>query len=76
MQTSFQVGGAIVLAVITAIVTTQATGSPSEIVDGYRVALEVVLGVAAVGLAIMVAGLFADRRALQVTSEAQASEAR
>jgi len=76
VQTSFQVGGAIVLAVITAIVTTQATGSPSEIVDGYRVALEVVLGVAAVGLAIMVAGLFADRRALQVTSEAQASEAR
>jgi MFS family permease len=71
VQTSFQVGGAIVLAVITAIVTTQATGSPSEIVDGYRVALEVVLAVSAVGLAIILAGLLAgNRRALQVRSGA------
>ena len=72
VQTSFQVGGAIVLAVITAIVTTQATGSPSQIVDGYRTALEVVLAVSAVGLAIVVGGLFAERRAVEVQTEAQA----
>jgi nitrate/nitrite transporter NarK len=71
VQTSFQVGGAIVLAVITAIVTTQATGSPSEVVDGYRTALEVVLAVSAVGLAIVVGGLFAERREPAVQTEAQ-----
>jgi EmrB/QacA subfamily drug resistance transporter len=71
VQTSFQVGGAIVLAVITAIVTTQATGSPSQIVDGYRTALEVVLAVSAVGLAIVVGGLFAERREPAVQTEAQ-----
>jgi MFS family permease len=73
VQTSFQVGGAIVLAVITAIVTTQATGTPSQVVDGYRTALEVVLGVAAVGLAIVATGLIARPRALAVQTEAQAS---
>jgi MFS family permease len=72
VQTSFQVGGAIVLAVITAIVTTQATGSPSQIVDGYRVALEVVLAISALGLAVVAGGLLADRRALAVQTEAQA----
>jgi hypothetical protein len=71
VQTSFQVGGAIVLAIITAIVTTQATGSPSQIVDGYRTALEVVLAVSAVGLAIVVGGLFAERREPAVQTEAQ-----
>jgi nitrate/nitrite transporter NarK len=73
VQTSFQVGGAIVLAVITAIVSTQATGSPSQVVDGYRTALEVVLGVAAVGLVIVATGLIARPRALAVQTEAQAS---
>jgi MFS family permease len=57
VQTSFQVGGAIVLAVITAIVSSQGGGSPAEIVDAYRTALEVVTGVAAVGLAVIVASL-------------------
>jgi nitrate/nitrite transporter NarK len=73
VQTSFQVGGAIVLAVITAIVTAQATGSPSQIVDGYRVALEVVLAVSALGLAIVFGGLVAERRTVPaVQTEAQA----
>jgi MFS family permease len=73
VQTSFQVGGAIVLAVITAIVTARATGSPSQIVDGYRVALEVVLAVSALGLAIVFGGLLAERRtAPAVQTEAQA----
>ena len=36
-------------------------------------ALEVVLGIAAVGLAVIVAGLFAERRAPRVQTEAQAS---
>jgi MFS family permease len=66
VQTSFQVGGAIVLAVITAIVATQGVGTPSEVVDGYRTALEVVTGVALVGLVVIVISLISGpRRELQ-----------
>jgi hypothetical protein len=73
VQTSFQVGGAIVLAVITAIVATRATGSPTQVVDGYRVALEVVTAVSAIGLAIVVAGLLVtSRRGLQDGAAEQA----
>jgi MFS family permease len=57
VQTSFQVGGAIVLAVITAIVSTQGSGSPTEVVDAYRTALGVVTGVAAAGLIVILASL-------------------
>ena len=71
VQTSFQVGGAIVLAVTTAIVTTHATGSPSQIVDGYRTALTVVTGIAVVGLAIILGGLYTARpKPAEVASEA------
>ena len=72
VQASFQVGGAIVLAVITAIVATQATGTPSEVVDGYRVALEVVTAVSALGLATVVAGLLTtNRKVMRVRSAEQ-----
>jgi MFS family permease len=71
VQTSFQVGGAIVLAVITAIVTTNATGSPSQIVDGYRTALGVVTAVSVVGLAVILGGLYAaNRKTVGVSEEA------
>jgi predicted MFS family arabinose efflux permease len=66
VQTSFQVGGAIVLAVITAIVATQGTATPTEVVDGYRTALEVVTAVSAVGLIVIVISLISGpRRELQ-----------
>jgi hypothetical protein len=72
VQTSFQVGGAIVLAVITAIVATQATGTPSEVVDGYRVAMEVVTAISALGLATVVAGVLAtNRKVMRVRSAEQ-----
>jgi hypothetical protein len=57
VQTSFQVGGAIVLAVITAIVSAHGSGTATEVVDAYRTALLVVTGVAAAGLAIILASL-------------------
>jgi MFS family permease len=57
VQTSFQVGGAIVLAVITAIVSTQGSGSPTDVVDAYRTALLVVTGVAGAGLVVILASL-------------------
>ncbi len=51
--------------------STHATGTPGQIVDGYRIALEVVLGIAALGLAVIGAGLLSERRAAQVQTEAQ-----
>jgi MFS family permease len=59
VQTSFQVGGAIGLAVVSAIVTSKAGGSTDSAVllDAYRTALIVVAGIAAAGLAIALSGL-------------------
>ena len=59
VQTSFQVGGAIGLAVVSAIITGHAGGSTDTgvILDAYRTALIVVTGVAIAGLAIALSGL-------------------
>jgi MFS family permease len=62
VQTSFQVGGAIVLAVITAIVAARAAGTPADVVAGYRVALEVVTAISLVGLVVILAGVLSGRR--------------
>jgi nitrate/nitrite transporter NarK len=62
VQTSFQVGGAVVLAVVTAIVSSGGSGSATHVVDTYRVALEVVTGVSGVGLVVALAGLATGRR--------------
>jgi len=64
VQTSFQVGGAIVLAVVTAIVTSNGSAAPSSVVDSYRVALEVVTGISGVGLLVVLGGLLTTRREL------------
>jgi nitrate/nitrite transporter NarK len=63
VQTSFQVGGAIVLAVVTAIVASNGSAAPTQVVDTYRTALEVVTGVSTVGLLIVLGGLISGRRA-------------
>jgi len=67
VQTSFQVGGAIVLAVVTAIVSSHGGGSPTHVVDGYRTALEVITGVSAAGLVFVLGALATARRALDRT---------
>jgi MFS family permease len=51
VNTSFQLGGAIGLAIVTAVVSTGAT------LDSFRTAIAVVTGIAALGLTIAVAGL-------------------
>jgi EmrB/QacA subfamily drug resistance transporter len=59
VQTSFQVGGAVGLAVVTAVVAAngEATaGTPGAVLDSYYPALAVVTGVAALGLAIALSG--------------------
>ena len=64
VQTSFQIGGAIGLAIVTAIVTAQAGAStdPQVLVDAYRTALAVTLGIAVVGLVVALSGLVGERR--------------
>jgi len=59
VSTSFQVGGAVVLAVISAVVTSQ-TGSatdPASLLDGFRPAIAVATLVAALGLVIAFTGV-------------------
>jgi len=65
VQTSFQVGGAIALAVVTAIVTAQAGSStdPSVLLGAYRSALAVTVGIAVVGLVVALAGTARQLRA-------------
>jgi len=71
VQTSFQVGGAIGLAVVSAIITARAGGSTDTgvILDAYRTALVVVTGVAIAGLAIALSGLVAQREVAVATAD-------
>jgi MFS family permease len=58
VNTSFQVGGAVVLAVVTAVVSAN-SGSGADaaaLLDGLRPAIAVVTGIAALGLAVAFAG--------------------
>jgi EmrB/QacA subfamily drug resistance transporter len=59
LNTSVQVGGAIVLAVVTAVVTARGEGAatPEEVLDSYRPGLAVVTGFAVAGLLLMLTGL-------------------
>ena len=71
VQTSFQVGGAIGLAVVSAIITAHAGGSTDTgvILDAYRTALVVVTGVAVAGLAIALSGLLPQREVAVATAD-------
>jgi len=74
-QTSFQVGGAVVLAVVTAVV--EAGGgntitSPAAVLAAYRPALYLIAGVAVLGLAAALSGL---RRGPALEAELSPAEA-
>jgi MFS family permease len=59
-QTSFQVGGAVVLAIVTAVVDASGTGalrSAPAVLAAYRPALILITGVAAVGALVAMSGL-------------------
>jgi nitrate/nitrite transporter NarK len=64
VNTSFQVGGAIVLAVAAAIVSSQAGAStdPATLLDAYRPVLAVVSGLTAVGLLVAISGVLVRER--------------
>jgi len=70
VQTSFQVGGALVLAVVSAVVTSRTGVRPdaASLLDALHVSLAIITGVAALGLAVAAGGLVRGRR----TAEAEA----
>jgi nitrate/nitrite transporter NarK len=64
LSTSFQVGGAIVLAIVSAVVTSE-TGAATDaasLLDGYRPALAVTALVALLGLAVALSGVVRSPR--------------
>jgi len=64
LQTSFQIGGAIVLAIVTAVVDARGgnrLAAPAALLSAYKPALEVITGVAALGVAVAVSGLATSR---------------
>jgi MFS family permease len=64
VQSSFQIGGAVGLAIVTAVVSARAGGStdPDVLLGAYRTAIGVTVGVAAIGLLVALAGLVRDRQ--------------
>ena len=64
LQTSFQVGGAIVLAVVTAVIDARGAGRVifAHTLTAYRPALGVIAGVAIAGAAVALTGLRSPRR--------------
>ncbi|WP_330292908.1 MFS transporter [Streptomyces sp. NBC_00576] len=78
LNTSVQVGGAIFLAVVTAVVTagTPDNPSPQAVLDAYRPGLVVVTGIALVGLLVSLPGLRTRRpsRSVVVAKSLQPQE--
>jgi EmrB/QacA subfamily drug resistance transporter len=64
VSTSFQLGGALGLAIVTAVITSGQTGGadPSSLLDDFRPGLAVVTGLAVLGLASVLASVLAHRR--------------
>jgi MFS family permease len=74
VQTSFQLGGALVLAVVSAVVTSKAGANPdaSSLLDALRPTLGIVTGVALIGLAVMATSLFGSREPAVAAESANA----
>lgn len=74
-NTSNQVGGAVVLAIVTAVISSRTAGdtAPSGVLSAYKSGLGVVAGIAALGLVIALTGLrgLKARRAAEETEAAE-----
>jgi MFS family permease len=72
VQTSFQIGAAVSLAIVTAVVSAQAGTStnPEVLIDAYRTAIGVTVGIAALGLLVALTGLARERSLRLATAEA------
>jgi sugar phosphate permease len=74
-NTSNQVGGAVVLAIVTAVISSQSVGvtTPAGMLSAYKPGLGVVTGIAALGLVIALTGL-RGLRARRAAEEAETAE--
>ncbi|MEV0789309.1 MFS transporter [Kribbella sp. NPDC050459] len=74
-NTSNQVGGAVVLAIVTAVISSQTVGvtAPTGVLSAYKSGLGVVTGIAALGLVIALTGL-RGLRARRAVEEREAAE--
>jgi MFS family permease len=72
VQASFQIGGALVLSIVTAVVTSQAgnESNPEAVLDAFRPGLAVVTGVAALGLLSAAMTIVLRRRAAPASAGA------
>jgi predicted MFS family arabinose efflux permease len=63
VQSSFQIGGAIGLAIVTAVIAGRAGGStdPAVLLDAYQTAIAVTVGIAVLGLLVALSGLVQER---------------
>lgn len=65
VNTSLQVGGALVLAVVSAIVSSHAGGDVNDALDGFRTAVAVVAGLSLVALLVALSGVLGREPALE-----------
>ncbi|MEU4194554.1 MFS transporter [Kribbella sp. NPDC026611] len=74
-NTSNQVGGAVVLAIVTAVISSQSVGAttPGQVLSAYKPGLGVVTGIAALGLLVALTGL-RGRKARLAAEEREAAE--
>jgi MFS family permease len=78
LNTSFQLGGAIGLAIVTAVVTSHTgTGTdPKAVLDGFRPGIAVATGIGLFGLLVSLTGLVGERRtrvaAIEITGDGDA----
>jgi EmrB/QacA subfamily drug resistance transporter len=72
VNTSFQLGGAIVLAIVTAVVAGGPAQSGSSLLHSYHVGLGVVAGISLLGFAAVVSSLFASRATAEEGVEMEA----
>jgi sugar phosphate permease len=63
VNTSIQIGGAVVLAVVTAIIGANPDGKPGELLPGMATTVGVAVGVSALGLVVTLMAIIAKRRA-------------
>jgi MFS family permease len=72
VNTSIQIGGAIVLAIVTAIIGTKPAAVQGELLPGMATAIAVVVGVSVIGLLVTGGLLLARRRTAGALAEAEA----
>jgi MFS family permease len=74
VNTSIQVGGAIVLAVVSAIIGNRPAAAPGELLPGMATSVAVVVGVSAFGLLVTAAVLMGKRRAQRAPAEVEVQD--